>query len=169
VDVWRCCEGTEKTVEILLKILAIILVMQGAPLCFAVHCHCLFSSPWTHTHCFHTFSLSVVHVFIVFTRSSPQHKTYSRDKCSGAEISLHVPYIFPGLQAITISLPSLSFPTPDAVAPPGLQSGGTQTPTATPTDIMLLSPSSLRDSSFTAKQPIIPKDKDEENCCCVVF
>ena len=82
-----------------------------------------------------------------------------------------MPYIFPGLQAITISLPSLSFPTPDAVAPSGLQSGVTQTPAATPTDISLLSPSSPRDSSSTEKDPLLRKDNEskEENCCCVVF
>ena len=63
----------------------------------------------------------------------------------------------------------LSPPTTDAAVP---HNGVTLTLPATPTGITLLIPSSpsKSDSSFTAEQPIIPKDESEkEDCCCVVF
>ena len=84
---YRGCEGTEKTVTNFGHHFG----HQGAPLCFAVHCHCLVSSPdppHAHILCLCAFFLSIVNVFIVFTlhavhnrtslfpRTSPQHKTY---------------------------------------------------------------------------------------------
>ena len=63
---YRGCEGTEKTVTNFGHHFG----HQGAPLCFAVHCHCLVSSPdrpHAHILCLCVFFLSIVNVFIVFT------------------------------------------------------------------------------------------------------
>ena len=99
-------------------------------------------------------------------RTSPQHNTYNWGNIQESKFLYMCLISFLDYkQLLSVCLLSPSFPTPDAVAPPGLQSDVTQSPAATPTDITLLSP---RDSS---KQPLIPKDEDEskENCCCVVF
>ena len=183
VEVWRCCALLQRmwrNWENCYKFWPSFWPSGSTFVLCAVHCHCLVSSPdppHAHILCLCAFFLSIVNVFIVFTLQCtieqvffPRHPHNTR--LTVGEIFRRWNFFTCALylswssykQLLLVCLLSLSFPTPDAVAPSGLQNGMTQTPT---TDIM--SPSSPRDS---INQPLIPKDEDEskeENCCCVVF